>query len=284
MTSLKSITPYKVKSFGLATDLFISSFESEVTERENYLVIKTPDQPGNFWGNFILFKNPPGAGDADTWMSIYRHEFKCKAPKFFAFKWDISRLNLEKIKPFLEKGFHIHHDLVLSVEKIKKPGHYNNLLQIKMIKTAKEWCQVVDVHLDEEWKRSPHSQKEFMQKKVEVFRKFSREKLGCRFGAFKNNKLVGELGIYCHKDVGRLNLIATHRNYRRQGVCQTLLYEAAKYAFDIMKLKHLVVIADRDYHAKKIYKTLGFKLKEKLSALLWYDNKHFYQSELFYNF
>jgi len=53
----------KVRSLGYRTDLIFPRFDGEIIDREGYLVIRTPTNPTYFWGNFLLFQNPPGAGD-----------------------------------------------------------------------------------------------------------------------------------------------------------------------------------------------------------------------------
>jgi len=46
---------------------------AEVTDRGDCLVIRTPDNPGFWWGNFLLTRAWPGEGDG--WLARYAAEF-----------------------------------------------------------------------------------------------------------------------------------------------------------------------------------------------------------------
>jgi predicted GNAT family acetyltransferase len=95
--------------------------------------------------------------------------------------------------------------------------------------------------------------------------------LGKRFGAFLEGKLVADLGIYTSNGIGRFNEVATHRNFRRQGLCGTLVYQAALAAFESMHVQILVMEADEDYHAAAIYESVGFKPSQRMVAFEWFD-------------
>jgi hypothetical protein len=44
-----------VKSLGYRTDLIFPTFDGEIIDRGDYLVIRTPKNPTFYWGNFLLF-------------------------------------------------------------------------------------------------------------------------------------------------------------------------------------------------------------------------------------
>ena len=50
-----------IQSLGYRTDLFFPRFDGEVTDRGDYIVIRTPSNPTYHWGNFLLFNQPPVA-------------------------------------------------------------------------------------------------------------------------------------------------------------------------------------------------------------------------------
>ena len=54
----------KIKSLGLRSDLMLAAHESIIQETDDYLVVKTPSNPGFYWGNFLVFKEPPSVRDA----------------------------------------------------------------------------------------------------------------------------------------------------------------------------------------------------------------------------
>jgi hypothetical protein len=44
-----------LKSLGYRTDLIFASFDGEITDRGDYLAIRSPTNPDFYWGNFLLF-------------------------------------------------------------------------------------------------------------------------------------------------------------------------------------------------------------------------------------
>ena len=52
----------RVQSLACQTDLFLAAFDGEIIDRGHYLVIVTPNTPTYFWGNYLLFADPPRPG------------------------------------------------------------------------------------------------------------------------------------------------------------------------------------------------------------------------------
>ena len=57
------------------TDFIVNRFEGEVTDRGDYIVVKTISNPTFHWGNYIIFSKAPKDGDCEKWQAIYRKEF-----------------------------------------------------------------------------------------------------------------------------------------------------------------------------------------------------------------
>lgn len=96
----------EVQSLGYRTDLIFPKFDGQVLDRGDFLVILTLTNPTFYWGNFLLFSNPPKVGDLDKWKVLFSKEIgsQIKA-EHFAFGWDTAVGELGEIKPFLDAGF-----------------------------------------------------------------------------------------------------------------------------------------------------------------------------------
>ena len=55
----------------MCSSLFAGVF-GEMVDRGEYLIVRTPNLPGFFLDNFLLFANPPGSGDFDRWRERFR--------------------------------------------------------------------------------------------------------------------------------------------------------------------------------------------------------------------
>ena len=68
-----------IRSLGWRTDLIFPRFDGVVTDRGDYLVVRTPSNPGFYWGNFLLLDAPAGPL-ADSWESgKYGYSLACLA-------------------------------------------------------------------------------------------------------------------------------------------------------------------------------------------------------------
>ena len=61
------------------------------------------------------------------------------------------------------------------------------------------------------------------------YRQMQRAGLGGWFGAFLGNRVVADLGLFCIGGVGRFQTVETVPEFRRQGICGTLVYQAARW-------------------------------------------------------
>ena len=73
--------------------------------------------------------------------------------------------------------------------------------------------------------------------------------------------------LLIHNDLGRFQNVSTKESFRRQGICGTLVHYAANYAFKQHGAKRLIMEADEDYIAARIYESIGFKVIEKSMAI-----------------
>ena len=48
---------------------------SQVEDRGDHLVIRTPHNPTFWWGNFLLLARPPGREETDAWLERFAAEF-----------------------------------------------------------------------------------------------------------------------------------------------------------------------------------------------------------------
>ena len=84
------------------------------------------------------------------------------------------------------------------------------------------------------------------------------------FGAFADGQLVSTLGlIRAVPDVGRYQTVETLDAYRRQGLAGRLLFEASRWGASTLGLRRLVICADPEYHALRLYQALGFEVVER---------------------
>src|SRR5262245_29305524 len=66
--------PAVPRSLVWATDLDVLPLDRVVKRRDGYLVVRSPRNPEHYWGNLLLFDEPPSAGDGERWEALFAAE------------------------------------------------------------------------------------------------------------------------------------------------------------------------------------------------------------------
>lgn len=270
----------KIRSLGYRTDLIFPRFDGEVVDRGDYTVIRTRSNPTFYWGNFLLFDQPPAAGDLHRWRRLFGEEIEVPpATKHMAFGWDTTAGETGVIQPFLDTGFRSNSSVVLTTREVSKPPKFNEQIEVRRVTKDREWEGALEVQVACcEPEDAAEGYRTFKRRQMARWQAMTEAGLGEWFGAFVKdgiveNRIVGDLGVFVENGVGRFQSVGTHPDFRRLGICGTLVYEAARYAFEGMGAKTLVMVADDDYHAAKIYEAVGFKPTEHQIGLTWWERE-----------
>lgn len=256
------------------TDLIFSKYGGVVTEKENYIVVSTPSNPGFHWGNYIIFTTAPNSGESEDYIKIFKREQKHYKNEFkhIAITWDQSEASKEVIKEFELKNYQYELGVCLHADTLVKPPKLIEDLDFKTIESEDEWEQVIQLQIKcsnplyagpslEPFKRSQFKQYQEMQNKG----------IGEWFGVIENGQIVADLGLFTDGTLGRYQNVGTHPDFRRRGLCQSLVYHAGKYMQDKHNLQKLVIAADTNYFAYQIYESVGFKNPEFTGSFCWWE-------------
>lgn len=258
-----------LRSFGYRTDLIFPRFNGEISDRGNYLVIRTPSNPTYWWGNFLLFNGPPAEEDFERWQTLFAEEIGAPPTvKHMTFGWDTVSGEQGYIKPFLEVGFKLDELLVLTTRSVNPPPKLNAEVNIRPLHESWEWQAAIQNQIDcHDEGFADGNYQLFKERQFAAYRAMSEAGCGHWFGAFLGEKLVADLGVFTDGEVGRFQAVETHPDFRRRGICGTLVHQASSFAFEHMGAGTLVMVADEHYHAAKVYESVGFRPTEKQVAL-----------------
>ncbi len=263
---------YKIKSLGYRTDFIFNRLDGSVRDKGEYIVATTTSNPNYFWGNLLLYKQPPKQGDFSIWKSDFLAEFTNPDIYHMTFAWDSPEGVEGDCSEFLAQGFKLEKSVVLTTENVIKPTKYNHNVLIRPISSQEDFDRCVDIQVScSDQYLSKDSWRDFYSKSMKQYKKLIGQGHGKWFGAFLDGELVGSLGIFTDQDIARFQIVSTHKDFQRRGVCSTLVFDAAKYALDNMGVKTLVMVADEEYHAAKIYESVGFTPKQEQIGVCFWD-------------
>ena len=274
-----------IRSLGYRTDLIFPRFDGEIIDRGEYIVVRTPTCPNFYWGNFILFDAPPRAGCAERWISIFADEIGSRAAhpgtgaeiggqpgtNHIAIGWDGVDGDAGEIDQFVERGFEVNEAVSLAASFLQAPPHFNDDVVIRTIANDRAWQQATDlqIHCRDE-KHGLEGYTTYMTRQMDRYRKMTEAGLGNWYGAFLDGKLVAGLGVFTDGNLARYQHVSTHPDFRRRGICGTLVFEAGRHMLETTDADAFVMVADEIYHAGRIYESGGFEIVEKTRGITWW--------------
>ncbi len=254
----------KLESLGYRTDLMFARWNGEVTDFGEYLRIRTPSNPTYYWGNFLLFAQPPQGGDFERWNALFRKHFP--EAKHVAFGVDGTRGEAGVSQPLEDAGFTLERSIVLTATGTHAPARMNLEAEVRPLKSDADWAAALEVQiLCREPEHELESYRIYKTAQMKNYRLLTELGLGEWFGAFLKGQIVADLGVFFSSDLARFQMVATHPEYRRRGLCARLVLEASQYAF-AKGAETLVMVADPEYHAARIYESVGFEVLERQVA------------------
>ena len=131
--------------------------------------------------------------------------------------------------------------------------------------TAVEW-QVVS-HAGES--ESEAQYRLFRERQMRRYEAMVRAGMGDWFGVFAgaddgSETLVADCGLFRApgESFGRFQHVVTHPRWRRRGLCSALIHAVCLHGFETMGLATLVIVADPDDAAIRVYESIGFQRGE----------------------
>ncbi len=251
----------KFRSHGIASDLLVMRGLSEVDHRPNRIILRTPSEP-NFWfGNAVIFFDPPV--DPQAQIGQFRADFPDATHVMLL--WDIPDMKQGPGHEELRRaGFTIDESDVLT---LAGPITRNNPppdVSLRRIDTDDEWRAVakLQIEIGLEGGQDTAGYATFVKNRFTNRRRQVEDGFGAWFGAFDGDHLVADLGIFHDASTARYQSVETRASHRRRGICSALVSAAHDWAAARSPDLKFVIVADTDSAAGRIYRRCGFHLTE----------------------
>ena len=256
----------RVTNLGWQSNIAVLGDGAVATVEGENLVVRMESRPGFYWGNFLLLAKAPQASDVDRVIDLFHEHFPQSEYGHTAIGWH--EPSLEAAKPFLERSFRLDHCHVSSSTSIPEPSWPCAGLAVGDTLSEADWEATIQMALAE---RDPiHEAKSFerfVRKQVEVRRRQVAGGQLTWYVARLGDQVVGSMGLFVQDGIGRFQDVATHADFRRRGVCGTLLAEVCRRGLEQLGAKTLVLLADVDGPAWRIYQAHGFEATDELCGV-----------------
>lgn len=239
---------------GWHTDLAVLRLGgSSVEERADHLVVRTPDNPSFYWGNFVLVTDPGAVDQPAHWLEVFEREFP-EAPHRAIGLVAAPRAP----EAWTSLDLELDHDDVLATETCPEPTPVPQGYLVKQTADAIEWEQSTGLRLAEFAGGSDH-EATFERRSTEQRIAASAAGTTAWFAAFEGDLLAAELGIVdCGEGVARYQSVVTGAAHRRRGLAGHLLGVAAAWAGE-RGATTWVIVADDGSPAARLYRSRGFR-------------------------
>ena len=255
-----------VRSLGIRTDLIFQRFGGVIVDRGSYL--STPDaiQSHLPLGQHAAICRPTRGGRLERWRQLFAREVGAPPEiNHMVFAWDTIHGETGYVQPFLDTGFEIERNVVLSTNAVHPPPKINDGIAISPLESDAEWRAAFELEfLCRDEGEDEAGYRTFIERKMAQYREMIAAGMGRWFGAFLNGKLVADMRLFVEDGIGRFQSVKTHPGYRRRGICGTMVHAIARRGLETMGAETLVMIADAEYHAAKIYQSVGFRPTERI--------------------
>lgn len=251
------------RSLAYFTDLALRRHEgSKVTASSGCTVIRSPQNPTFWWGNFLLMPAPPMPGDLERWEALFMQHHPGAAHRTFGV--DMPGREAGDTAPFLDAGYQVYRDTVLTAQRTRTPHRLNTDATFRPLATDADWISAhalrMAVNAADPDGHAEEGYREFSTLKLASYRRAQAAGHGAMLGAFDEaGTMLCGLGIFdAGEGVARYQSVETHPDARSRGLAGTLVHTAAQWAQAHLGTHTLVIVADPGYHAQRLYESVGF--------------------------
>ena len=257
-----------VSSLGYQTDLaLLERAGSTIDDRGDHLVVRTASNPTFYWGNFLLLDHVPCRDRIDGWLECFTSALPEASHRTFGF--DCSGRPDADLSVWAERGFKTETSAVMTATSVHPPPRPNTEATYRRLDSDADWAQSLELQMacHEDY---DESSSEFVTRRSASNRALVADGRGSWFGAFLDERLVSQMGLVdTGAGVARFQSVETHPDARRRGLAGTLVHVVSRHGFGTLGARTLVMVADPEYAAIRVYRSVGFTVGESdLSAEL----------------
>jgi len=243
----------------LKTALMIERMYGTVEDRGSYLALRTPSVPDYWYGNCLAMPSAPREGDYKTWMRLFEDALPGQTHRVFLI--DAPDGDRGATAAFLDAGFEINVMDVLCARELREPEGLTAAFSFRPLAADADWKAVVR-NSYEAGEDRPGFTLEFVERKFAAVRRAIEAGRGLWWGAWDGGKLVADMGLFWEESLVRFQDVETHPDYRRRGICRSLLLHACARAKEALG-SPLFVIVPADQTVRRVYESVGFAYREK---------------------
>ena len=179
-----------------------------------------------------------------------------------AIAFDCPSGEVSALAGFAARGFAVDAWTVMTAASVRLPPHPNPEATYRPLATDDDWAQSLGLQIAcHDGYEESHL--EFVTLRTESNRALVVAGHGQWFGAFVGDRLVTQMGLVrAGAGLARFQSVETHPELRGRGLAGTLVHHVSEFGFAELEAETLVMVADPNYAAIRIYDAVGFTASE----------------------
>lgn len=259
----------RVQSLGYSTDLMLLRRQgSVVSEGDACLVVRTPANLEFHWGNYVLADQSWVDRPLADLVGIFGAEHP--RARHLAIGVDGVDGRVWGTAELGACGLEVERSVVMTAAEVPAPLHANTGAVYRMLTTDADWAVAAELHSTADDSSGPvdpggyepsgpADPGGYEQRRMAARRAHQATGLGGWFGAFVAGKMLCGLGLFTDgSGIGRFQSVDTVASARRLGLASTLLHHASTIGRRDFGIRKLVIVADPEDTAIRLYRSLGF--------------------------
>ena len=282
-------TAHRVRSLGYRTDLLLAGLDGELRAGDGWVAARVPSSPLFWFGNFVLFDAPPGAGDVAEWEATFDRALDGVPVLTRHFGWDVAPAGTaeetdagaedgsglgtgapskEGSAAFTDAGYTRIESVVLRCDAPMRAPRSHPTAEVRPIEGAAEWGRVLEIQRGSlPSQRGSTDFDTFQVQQLARDRRLVAAGHGVWYGAFVDGELLATMGLYVVAGIGRCQAVATAPEARRQGLAAALVHAVVTRGLAEQGAREVVMITTPNGPAERVYRSVGFQSVERIASL-----------------
>ena len=223
-------------------------------------MVRSPDNPGFHWGNFLLACDPGTCDDAERWLGVFAAEFPDAGHVAIGLPREPAA------GPWTAAGLVVECDEVLSTRARPDQRPAPDGYQVRQLREPDDWAAAAQADIAENARTGEHPDGGYRAFALARWRRraeLSERGAGAFFAAFHDAQCVSQLGIVLcgalgeDVQVARYQSVLTSAEHRGRGLAGHLIGVASGWAAE-RGAGRWVIATESDNPAGRLYRGLGF--------------------------
>lgn len=265
--SRPAISNLLARTLGIRTDVVLNAPRLEIEERGAFAILRTPSNPGYYFGNYLIFDRAPAPVDLERWQDEFERAFEHYPQVRHAAYVFSGRAERDAVKVFADAGYTIENRAVMTAARIadfQPPAG----IEVRPLLDDADWAGQMDMQMaSRPPEHDERAYRRFKERQIAHHRALS-ERSGVWLGAFDGARLTGSCGIFPAGDaLARYQDVSVDPGYRNRGIARALVSAAGAWALRSFGVRTLIIVAKADAFARRIYEKAGFEMTQSETAI-----------------